>query len=228
MNGHLHYILGVSLATGMQPTAIAVIEQEISQNGKWRAGIEALSLRWLERVPLDDGITKTVAQVKDLLKRDEIAKTEDGGGAEVVLDITNSGHAPVELFEGAGIKPLLVTVTGATTIEEETAPNDWRIPNIELVGKLDVLFDSNRLQMADKLDLAGDLNDELNKFRKNPPRINPNDPESWREGQFDDLVFAVAVAAWRATGHVPKPQAVRAAETRLIEERTKELGKSII
>lgn len=228
MTGHFHYIFGISLKTGMQPTAIAVIEQEISQNGNWRAGIEALRLRHLERVPLDAGITKTVAQVEALLKRDEIAKSEAGGGADVVLDITNSGHAPAELFEGAGINPLLVTVTGATTIEEEIAPNDWRIPNIELIGKLDVDFDQGRLQMADKLDLAGDLKDELNKFRKNPPRPNPNDPEAWREAQFDVLLFAVAVAAWRANRHVPKPKAVKDAETRLIEKHTAEFAKSII
>lgn len=228
MSGIFHYILGISLKTRMQPTAIAVIEQEISQNGNWRPGIEALRLRFLERVPLDYGITKTVAHVKALLKQDEINKTEAGTGIDVVLDITNSGHAPEEIFKGAGINPLLVTVTDASTLEEEIAPNDWRIPNKELIGKLDIDLDAGRLQIADGLDLAGDLRGELDEFVRNPPRPNPNDPEAWREAQFDVLVFAVALAAWRANRYVPKTRAMRAAETRLIEERTKELGKSII
>jgi len=228
MTGCLHYVLGASLGTGMQPTAIAVIEQEISQNGNWRAGIKALSLRHLERAPLDDGITKIVAQVEALLKRAEIAKSEAGGGADVALDITGTGRAPVELFKGAGINPQLITITGAATTEEETEPNDWRIPKIELIGNLQVLLESERLQMARDLDLVSDLTDELNKFSMKPPRINPNDPESWREGQFDDLVFAVAVAAWRAVRHVPRPQWMRDQDTRLIKERTAEFAKGII
>ena len=228
MSGHFHYILGASLGTGMQPTAIAVIEQEISQNGNWRAGIEALRLRHLERVPLDDGIPETVAQVKALLGREEIKERESAGGAEVVLDITGTGHAPVELFKGAGINPQLVMITGATTVEEETKPNDWRIPKIELIGTLQMLLEDNRLKMARELDLVSDLTDELNQFSMRPPRINPNDPEAWREGQFDDLVFAVAIAAWRANKHVPMPEGVRNNRKRLLEDHQKEIARTII
>ena len=82
--------------------------------------------------------------------------------------------------------------------------------------------------MASALDLVSDLTGELQQFSMKPPRINPNDPEAWREGQFDDLVFAVAVAAWRAVRHVPMPQAMRDQQTRLIEERTREFAKSIV
>lgn len=228
MSKNLHYVLGASLGTGMQPTAIAILEQEISQNGKWKAGIEALSLRHLEQMPLDVGIPETVAQVKALLGREEIAESETGGGAEVVLDITGAGRAPVELFEGSGIKPVVVKITGATTTEEGDGENGWRVPKIELIGNLQVLLESERLKMARDMSLVSDLTDELNKFSMRPPRINPNDPEAWREGQFDDLVFAVAVAAWRAVRHVPKPQWVRDQETRLIEKRTAEFAKSII
>ena len=60
--------------------------------------------------------------------------------------------------------------------------------------------------LAEGLDLLPTLKEELRAFKMKPPRIDPNDPESWREGQFDDLIFAVALTAWRASRHVPPPQ----------------------
>ena len=63
--------------------------------------------------------------------------------------------------------------------------------------------------MAKSLDLAPALIDELRDFKMRPPRIDPNDPESWRDAESDDLVFAVALACWRASRHVPYPKIKR-------------------
>ena len=38
--------------------------------------------------------------------------------------------------------------------------------------------------------------------------LDPKDPESWRENEFDDLVYAVAMAAWRADRVTPSPKTV--------------------
>ena len=59
------------------------------------------------------------------------------------------------------------------------------------------------------LELVTTLVDELTNFKMRPPRIDPSDPETWREGQFDDLVFAVALAAWRASRHIPTPSVIQ-------------------
>ncbi|MCH7777663.1 MAG: hypothetical protein IH878_14165 [Gemmatimonadetes bacterium] len=63
--------------------------------------------------------------------------------------------------------------------------------------------------MAKSLELVPTLVDELDKFKMRRARIDPSDPETWREGQFEDLVLAVALAAWRASRHIPTPQVVR-------------------
>ena len=77
-------------------------------------------------------------------------------------------------------------------------------------------------------ELVPALIDELRDFKMKPPRIDPNDPETWREGQFDDLVFAVALAAWRASRHVPTPKIVRDHWNDRLDEWKAEQDRSII
>ena len=206
MSEHPHFLIGVSLGTGMQPTAIAVLEQVVLKNPDWRAENGALKLRHLDRLSLDTNYPQTVEPVSKLLKRSEIKDKEQCGGAEVLLDLTGSGSAIVELFEREGIDPICVRIAGAGAFEEKDQKGRWRVPKVELVGPLLVLYGAGRLKMAEGLDLVPELLNEFRNFKMRPPRIDPNDPESWREGQSDDLIFAVALAAWRASRNVPYPQ----------------------
>ncbi len=206
MSGHPHFIIAASLGTSMQPTAIAVLEQEVLKNRNRVAETGALQLRHLERLPLDVNYPKTAARISKLLETKEIKDEEKCGGAEVLLDLTGSGRAIVELFERAKIDPIEVRFVGAGMTEEKVPNGPWRIPKVELIGALRVLYEAERLKTAKGLDLVPELLNEFRNFKMRPPRIDPNDPESWREGQSDDLIFAVALAAWRASRNVPYPQ----------------------
>ncbi len=101
------------------------------------------------------------------------------------------------------------------------------MPKVELVGALRVLYETDRFPMARKVGLMEKLLTELREFKMRPPRIDPADPESWREGQFDDLVFAVALAAWRASRHVPAPQFVRDRWNEKLKNYYKQLDKGV-
>ncbi len=228
MSKCLHYIVGASIGTGIQPTAVAVLEHEVWKNEKWKPETVALRLRHLERIPLDTGYPDTVERIDTLLRTEEIKDGECDKNSDVVLDVTGSGRAIVELFDRAEISPILVTITGAGVREEEVESKDWRIPKVELVGNLQVLYQTERLKMAKGLELVSTLIDELRDFKMRPPRIDPNDPETWREGQFDDLVFAVGLAAWRASRHVPTPQVVRDHWDKRLEEFRAETDRWII
>ena len=50
---------------------------------------------------------------------------------------------------------------------------------------------------------------ELHAFKMKPPRINPGDPDSWRETENDGLVIATALACWQASRDTPTPQVDR-------------------
>jgi hypothetical protein len=69
------------------------------------------------------------------------------------------------------------------------------VPKKELVSTLQVLLQARRIRVAPSLPGAQTLVRELQNFKKKFPAVS--DPfEAWREGPHDDLVLAVAIAAW--------------------------------
>ena len=201
-NTALHYILGVSIGAMMEPTAIAVIEQETRVRDGWDAYNHALRLRHLERVPLDMRYPSMVDHIGELI--DKLKDAEQDDETTLIVDVTGTGSSVGALMVKSGLKPIRVTITNGTG-EDETKPKEWRLSKVELVGGLQVMLQSERLEMAAGLKLVPTLTEELRNFKMRPPTINTNDPESWREGQYDDLVFAVGLANWRANKHIPAP-----------------------
>ena len=70
------------------------------------------------------------------------------------------------------------------------------MPKRELVGTLQVLLQTRRLRVARTLPDAVVLVQELENFRAKVTTARQETLESWREGRHDDLILAVAVAAW--------------------------------
>ena len=209
MSKHAHFLIAVTVGVGIQPTAIAVVEQEVLKSHGWLLETGALRLKHLERMPLDASYPDIAARVSTLLETPEIKDGERCGGAQVVIDVTGSGRAILELFERVEIEPVVVTITSAGVREDQVGFNDWRVPKVELIGALRVVYETRRLKMAKDIDLVQTLVSELREFKMRPPRIDPSAPETWRDGQFDDLVFAVALVAWRADRDVPTAQEIR-------------------
>jgi hypothetical protein len=148
---------------------------------------------------------------------DKLQEHEQALETALLVDVTGTSKSVGDLMVQSGLKPIRVTIAGGTG-EDETKFNEWRLAKTELVGGLQVAFQSDRLEMAAGVDLIPVLVEELHNFKMRPPIINANDPESWREGQFDDLVFAVGLANWRATKHIPRPQRVNDEWNRKIGE----------
>jgi hypothetical protein len=90
-----------------------------------------------------------------------------------------------------------VTITGGDTVSRKG--KDLRIPKRDLVTIVAVLLETRRLKVPKALPLARTLFDELHNFKV---KVSPLGHDSygaggeWREGQHDDLVLAVALAAW--------------------------------
>ena len=71
----MHYIVGVSIGSMMEPTSIAIIEQETRVRDGWDAYNHALRLRHLERVPLDMRYPDLVDHVGGYCQRKVAAPT---------------------------------------------------------------------------------------------------------------------------------------------------------
>jgi hypothetical protein len=216
---YLHYVIAASLGSGADPTGIAVVEQEMTGSSNYKAVTKALRMRHLERLPTDANYPDAVTAIGRLLASPDIAEAENCGGADVVLDVTDVGRQIVELFQREGIKPVIVTVTGATEAEDQVERGIWRVPKVELVGGLRVAWEDKRLKMAEGVELMPELLDELRNFQMRPKkRLDLNDPESWRDSDRDDLVLASAVGVWWTGKNRPVPKGIRDAQTRRLNE----------
>ena len=138
---------------------------------------------------------------------ENVAKLFQGekfAGQTLVVDGTGVGRPVVDLFRRARLNCRLVPVTitgggvnpsiGKVDIDEW---GYWHVPKKELVGSVQVLLGTGRLEVAPGLKHAGNLIHELKSFNY---KINLQTAhvslESWREKDHDDLVLALALSVW--------------------------------
>jgi hypothetical protein len=77
-----------------------------------------------------------------------------------------------------------------------------------LVGVLQVLLQTRRLRIAQALPEAAILAKELETFQVKITAAANEAFGAWREGQHDDLVLAVALAAWAGERGLPYEELV--------------------
>jgi len=113
----------------------------------------------------------------------------------------NRGRAPLSSTDH-GI-PSGITITGGDQITNDG--DDWRVPKRELVSRTQVLLETKRLKIASTLPLAATLVAEFDNFRSKKAVLTGHDSygagADWREGNHDDLVLSVAMAAWFGEHH---------------------------
>ena len=89
--------------------------------------------------------------------------------------------------------PVTITAGHEVTLSEA---GEFRVPKKELVGVLQVLLQTRRLRISQALPEAAILAKELETFQVKLTAAANEAFGAWREGQHDDLVLAVALAAW--------------------------------
>ena len=118
----------------------------------------------------------------------------------LVVDQTGVGRPVVDMLED-GLRGRVtcqfcpITITGGHEVTKSAA-GELRVPKKELVGGLQVLLQTRRLKVARALPEAATLVRELETFRVKVTEAANETFGAWREGQHDDLVLAVGLAAW--------------------------------
>lgn len=186
--------VGLDLGQKQDFTALAVLQRPIvlpqDPPAKRRP---AYSLPYLHRFPLGTPYTEIVPAVVALLRTPPLV------GSLLVVDQTGVGQAVVDMLRD-GLRGNVIcgfttiTITGGHSVSP--AEGGWHVPKKELVGALQVLLQARRLQVAKQLPHAATLAKELENFRVKITLSRNETFEAWREGQHDDLVLAVALAAW--------------------------------
>ena len=87
--------------------------------------------------------------------------------------------------EGVGGNVTALTITSGEKVTGSS--EQWGVPRKDLLASVEVLIEAGRLEIARKLKEAERLVKELQAMRANG-----------KGGEHDDLVFALALACWRA------------------------------
>jgi hypothetical protein len=211
------YILGVDLGQRQDYTALCVLERTGYNTGKSVADGWPAPLNWddrpplptpmcavtenhyaarhLERLPLGTPYPAQVARVKALHDR---LKAETGTAPLLVADATGVGAPVIDMLRAAELEPVAITITGGDAVTRDG--RDFRTPKRDLVSVVQILLDSDRLTIAERLKARAILTAELEAFKVS---ISLKGHDSygnavglWRENPHDDLVLAVALACW--------------------------------
>ena len=78
------------------------------------------------------------------------------------------------------------------------------VPKRDLMAGLQVLFEYDELKIARTLVYAEALKKEMMDMRVKATPAGNEQFGAWREGEHDDLVFAVALACWGAKKRYPE------------------------
>lgn len=217
------YILGVDLGQRQDYTALCVLERTGHDTGKTETyGVPSPrgwiddpppmptgpvyehhhAARHLERLPLGTPYPAQVARVKALHDR---LKADTGSAPLLVVDQTGVGRPVVDMLRAAELEPVAVTITGGDAVTRDGS--DYRVPKRDLVSVVQVLLDSDRLTIAERLKARAVLTAELEAFKVSISLKGHdsygNDQGMWRENPHDDLVLAVALAAWYGEHYRP-------------------------
>lgn len=118
----------------------------------------------------------------------------------IAMDITGIGAFGSDPLRKAGFFPTEILIHGGDAVSHPE-PDVYRVPKRDLAGAVAVLLESGRLKVANALPDAATLRAELENFRAKITLTGHDiyeagSGEEWRAGAHDDLVLAVAVAAW--------------------------------
>jgi hypothetical protein len=198
------YFIGLDLGQSRDFTAIAILERA-ELRGAWDAEkyahrkMAALRLRYLERIPLGTTYPDVVERVRQVTRSAELRE-----GCYLMVDATGVGRPVVDLLRMAGLGcPIMpAIITGADA--ETNSDGYYKVPKRDLMVGLQVLLQRGGLQIAAGMKLGPVLVDEMAAMRVKQTARGHEQFGAWREGEHDDLVFAVALAHWGAKKVYPR------------------------
>lgn len=183
------WIHGLDIGQRRDYTALASLELF------WTLRNPTLNIGGLRRYPLGTSYADYPKLVASRLRQVNAAS---GAGVFLVVDAGGPGAPVVDVLRrahlDAEIIPMLIT-GGATP--GDAADGYKTVPRRELISNLVLLLDRRILRWPDQLPERAALEREL--LNLSAGTTHPDD-----HGAHDDLVMAVAIAAWQAKCHSPE------------------------
>ena len=205
-------VMGLDLGQATDPSALAILRESPVSGADGRIARDhrgELLFRYdclhLERFPLGTEYPAIIGRVEELVRSPKLQRSR------LVIDATGAGRPVVDLFFNsrmpAEITPL--TITAGSEVREDrwnrTGNRAYWVPKIELVSTVQSLLQTRRLRVVPRLALADVLKRELLDFQVKVTASANETFGAWREHAHDDLVLAVAMAAWLGERQTSQP-----------------------
>jgi hypothetical protein len=163
--------------------------------------------RLIERMPLNtpyQTICDRILTISDKLP----------GVTHLLVDATGVGRPVVEMMQRTKLNPLGIMITSGR--EANASEIGWNVPKRDLVSALMVMYQSGQIKVAASLQLAPLLAQEMMNFTAKVSNKGTDTYEAHRSGEHDDIVLAMAQAAWYVTKYFP------ATETQNVQQEYEE------
>ena len=201
------FYLGVDIGQVNDPTALCILElstriKDKEQLAAWNYGLEATAISLYEMRHLDQWLGVSYFEQADriyqLVSRPEIARQ-----TAVIVDATGVGRPLVDLLRQKRIPNLVpVIITGGDAAASVDEAGYYHVSKRDLVSAMIILYESERIQMSAQLPLTPALAAQIHNF-KLKIRDGRETYEAMKSDEHDDLVIALALAAWYASKDNP-------------------------
>jgi hypothetical protein len=157
-----------------------------------------LQMVYLDRyqgVPFDD----IVRNVGRLLRSAPMRRFVHYNMLRLLVDRTGLGAPVIDNLWASGLYPWGIHILRSDTSVKQREDYGYNVPINDLIGAVQTLIEANpsRLRIPPQMPYADTLVDELRNFEIKPNKTSGNDTyEAHREGDHDDLVFALSMCAW--------------------------------
>jgi len=200
------FILGLDIGKYNDPSALALVQRVDSFGPRDPVTMTcphswALHVRALKRFPLGRPYPALARDISAIFGHADLH-----GRSALVVDATGVGEPVVDLIREqlrdtqrrVSLVPVVITSGGAVTWSAGRA----HVPRADILASLNLFFQLDRLLIPNAEPAAPQLRRELLRFQSRP---QPNGPGTMtaRHGEHDDLLFALALAAWHATREWP-------------------------
>lgn len=217
------FYIGLDLGQAQDFTALCVLQYVDRINTDPTDDKDGYFLRYLHRYDLGttypDIVNDVVRLIGWLNDGKERALGIDSNEVRLVIDMTGVGRAVFDLFSDAieYAKLIGVSITSGNEVSGNhehhiTRSDRFNTPKKELVSTLQALYQTKRIRTGPDIEHIDTLNKELLNFKAKITTAGNETFGAWREKDHDDLVLALALAAWfaeftRCSGwkFVPKP-----------------------
>jgi hypothetical protein len=182
------FVVGIDLGQVTDFTAIVVLEVTHGPSPTY-------DCPHLERVALGTPYPVQVDRIVEL-----IADLREMGEVRVLVDATGVGRPVVDALRPHIGKLTAVTITGGNSVSAKKK-GEICIPKRDLVSAVKLALQAGSLRIGRDLPEAEILVRELLAFEAKITTTSHDQYEaaSWREGEHDDLVLALAMAVWQLT-----------------------------